>query len=209
VQRDNIVIDGAGHTVEGTDQPYAGLDLTWQYGRSNVTVKNMGIKGWERGIELASFSHITIIENNITNNDYGITFPVGLNKTEIKTFVDGVEAPLPFPIITTNGTHYFIYSEFTLSAHEIALHYAIADIAVTNVTTSKTVIGYGFTISVNITIQSQGNYTITATATTVQGETDTADNTLTDGWVVVTIAGDGDVDRHDFGIFAINYGKSV
>jgi len=54
-----------------------------------------------------------------------VTFPVGLNTTEIKVFVDGQKlTPPPFPIITTNGTHYFIYFQFTLSTHEITMEFA-------------------------------------------------------------------------------------
>jgi len=40
----------------------------------------------------------------------------------------------------------------------------------------------------------KGNYTITAIATPVPNETDTKDNTIIDGWVVVTIMGDVDGD---------------
>jgi len=47
-----------------------------------------------------------------------------------------------------------------------------------------------------------GNYTISATADTVSGETDTADNTMIDGKVLVTITGDVDGDR-DVDIFDI------
>jgi hypothetical protein len=36
----------------------------------------------------------------------------------------------------------------------------------------------------------KGNYTIWAYAWPVQGETDTADNTLSDGWVIVAMVGD-------------------
>jgi len=53
----------------------------------------------------------------------------------------------------------------------------------------------------NTTDVPYGNYTISATAKTVLGETDTGDNTYTDGWVVVTVAGDvngnGVVDASD------------
>ena len=35
-----------------------------------------------------------------------------------------------------------------------------------------------------------GNYAISAIADTVPDETDTADNSLTDGWAVITIIGD-------------------
>ena len=164
-----------------------------------------------------------------------VTSPVELNKTEIKVSIDNVElTPPPFPMITSNGTHYFVYLEFILSTHNITIKYAIADIAVTDVTPAKTVVGQGYTIRMNVTIKNQGdyeenfnitiyanttsigsqsvtlpsgdsatltltwnttgvakgNYTITAEATILPGETDLDDNTLTDGWVVVTIPGD-------------------
>lgn len=130
------------------------------------------------------------------------------------------------------------------------------DIAVTNVTCSKTVIGQGYSATINITVGNQGtytetfnltayanttiirteevilengsstnvifcwnttgfakgDYTISAYATSVPGETDTADNTYTDGLVVVTIPGDIDGDRDldydDFILLAGAYGSS-
>ncbi len=58
-----------------------------------------------------------------------------------------------------------------------------------------------------------GHYTIKAVADTVPGETFTADNTLVNGTVFVTIAGDidgdGDVDYDDFIVLAGNYGKEI
>ena len=63
----------------------------------------------------------------------------------------------------------------------------------------------------NTTGVSDGNYTITANATIVPGETDTADNTYPDGWVVVvTIFGDvnrdGVVNIIDIILCCINMG---
>ncbi|UCC57988.1 MAG: PQQ-binding-like beta-propeller repeat protein [Candidatus Bathyarchaeum sp.] len=52
-----------------------------------------------------------------------ITFPK-INTTEIVVFIDDIELVLPFPIINTNGTHYFIYFEFTLSTHTIKTQFA-------------------------------------------------------------------------------------
>jgi hypothetical protein len=46
----------------------------------------------------------------------------------------------------------------------------------------------------NTTGFDKGNYTIMAVADTVPGETDLADNTLVDGWIIVTIPGDIDGD---------------
>jgi WD40 repeat protein len=46
------------------------------------------------------------------------------------------------------------------------------------------------TFTVNTTSFAKGNYTISAYAEPVQGETHTADNNFTDGWVVVSMVGD-------------------
>jgi len=108
------------------------------------------------------------------------------------------------------------------------------DVATTNITPSKTIVGQGFSMNITITIANKGeftetftvmlyvnttvigtrevtipnnssttitltwnttghaygNYTINAEAETVQGETATQDNTLKDGWILVTIPGD-------------------
>ncbi|UCE15751.1 MAG: hypothetical protein JSV12_07770 [Candidatus Bathyarchaeota archaeon] len=167
-----------------------------------------------------------------------VTFPM-INTTNIQVKVDHGPplTPPPFPIITSNGTHYFIYFEFTLSTHEITIQYAVVDMSVTNVTASKTVVSQNFTMSLNVTVENQGDFTenfnvttyanttiiatltnitlssgnsttialtwnttgvpygnctISANATILEGETDIVDNTLIDGWIVVTIAGDAD-----------------
>src|SRR3989304_10302872 len=55
IERDNIVVDGAGHVLEGTGTEEGGIekgiDLT---GRSNVTIENMEIKAFYQGIRLWS-----------------------------------------------------------------------------------------------------------------------------------------------------------
>jgi parallel beta-helix repeat protein len=68
VERDNIVVDGAGYPVQGTGSG-TGIDLS---GRNNVTVKNMEIRAFERGIGLDDSSNNTILANNVTNNKFGI-----------------------------------------------------------------------------------------------------------------------------------------
>jgi hypothetical protein len=59
----------------------------------------------------------------------------------------------------------------------------------------------------------KGNYTIWAYAEPVQGETDTADNTFTNGWVYVGIPGDinadGIVDIYDLILVANAYGSNT
>lgn len=54
-----------------------------------------------------------------------VTFPM-VNTTEIKVFINKVKLTPPrFPIITTNGTHYFIYFEFTSSTKSIAILFSL------------------------------------------------------------------------------------
>lgn len=71
VERNNIVVDGAGYTLQGTGANESkGIDLSW---RSNVTVKNMIIKTFEYGISLYSSSNNTVSGNSITENVDGIS----------------------------------------------------------------------------------------------------------------------------------------
>ena len=67
VQRDNIVVDGAGYTVQGTGASGSkGIDLS---DRNNVTIKNMEIKAFWYGIYLYNSSNCTVSGNNITANN--------------------------------------------------------------------------------------------------------------------------------------------
>jgi parallel beta-helix repeat protein len=65
VERDNIVVDGAGYTVQGTGAANSkGIYLS---GRSNITIKNMEIKTYDYGIFLDGSFNNNISRNNITN----------------------------------------------------------------------------------------------------------------------------------------------
>jgi len=67
VEKDNIVVDGAGYTLQGTGTG-TGVYLS---GRSKVTIKNVEIKAFGWGIRLVSPSSDNIISgNNITNNEW-------------------------------------------------------------------------------------------------------------------------------------------
>jgi hypothetical protein len=59
----------------------------------------------------------------------------------------------------------------------------------------------------------KGNYTIWAYVTPVEGETDTADNTFYDGWILIStpsdVNGDGKVDVMDIYAVAKSYGTSL
>lgn len=71
IERDNIVLDGNGYTLEGSVSLdlYYGIDLS---GRSNVTIKKMKITNFEYGIRLHNSSKCRLISNNIIHNHNAI-----------------------------------------------------------------------------------------------------------------------------------------
>jgi parallel beta-helix repeat protein len=68
IERDNIVVDGAGHMLEGAGTG-KGILLD---GRSNVTIKNITIREFDFGIDLSNSSGSTISANAIANTLTGI-----------------------------------------------------------------------------------------------------------------------------------------
>jgi len=69
VEKDDIVIDGAGYTVQGTGAWGSSGIYLWD--RSNVTIKNMEIKGFDDGIYLGLHSgYNTVSGNTLIENDY-------------------------------------------------------------------------------------------------------------------------------------------
>ncbi len=74
VERDNVVIDGANYTLQGTgsgsrEMRAHGIFLSE---RSNVTITRMEIREFWGGVSFNASSSNTIFGNNITNNDYGV-----------------------------------------------------------------------------------------------------------------------------------------
>jgi nitrous oxidase accessory protein NosD len=66
IERNNIVLDGGGYTLEGSSIGVA-INLT----TSNVTVKNIHIMDWQTGI-LGAYNNNTLSGNAITGCSYGI-----------------------------------------------------------------------------------------------------------------------------------------
>ena len=71
IERNNTILDGAGHSLQGTDTPSSnGIYLSGNY---NVTIKNIDIKGFESGILLDAYStYNNIMGNTVESNVYGI-----------------------------------------------------------------------------------------------------------------------------------------
>jgi len=66
VERSNIVIDGAGYTLQGTETG-AGIRLT---SVTNVTIKKVTVEKFIYGIYLYGTSNTTICNNTISNNKW-------------------------------------------------------------------------------------------------------------------------------------------
>jgi parallel beta-helix repeat protein len=64
VERDNIVVDGSAHTIDGVSEYGIGI---WLNGRNNVTIRNVNITNFRTGIHLESCSLISINTNTIEN----------------------------------------------------------------------------------------------------------------------------------------------
>jgi len=92
VQRDNIVVDGAGFAVQGAGSGI-GIDLSM---RSNVTIKNMEIKAFDIGLYLwFTTNNSSITANKITNTLYGISlscsFSTNISENDITNNWCGID----------------------------------------------------------------------------------------------------------------------
>ena len=65
VLRNNVIVDGAGYTLNGTGSG-TGIILS---GRSNVNIKNVKIEAFDYGVYLNSSSNNTFSGDNITDNN--------------------------------------------------------------------------------------------------------------------------------------------
>jgi len=102
VERDNIVLDGAGYTLRGTWSAM-GLDLTE---RNNITVRKMGIDAFHHGIYLYASSNINVTGNDITNNHNGIYFAYSSNNTVSENNITDNADNGVYLLLSSNNTFY-------------------------------------------------------------------------------------------------------
>jgi len=80
IERDNMILDGEGYTVQGLGWPYLGIYMS---GRTNVTIMNVKVKAFYYGISLSGSSNSSIVRNNMAENDYCILLSASSNYNSI------------------------------------------------------------------------------------------------------------------------------
>jgi len=78
IEKDNIVVDGAGYLLKGHGEQgllssYPNIYAITLEGRNNVTIKNLRISGFNYGFR-GNCSNVKIVGNNLTDNTGGIFF---------------------------------------------------------------------------------------------------------------------------------------
>jgi parallel beta-helix repeat protein len=86
VERDNIIVDGAGYTVQGTGSG-SGISLSE---RTNVTIRNMEIKAFRIGIYFDNSSKNCISGSNIRENSQGVYVYGGNLPPETESCYNGI-----------------------------------------------------------------------------------------------------------------------
>ncbi|MEM3056878.1 MAG: NosD domain-containing protein [Candidatus Bathyarchaeia archaeon] len=72
IGRDNVIIDGKGFNIKGNISTGASIIGIKLEDRKNITIKNIQIMNFTKGILINRSLNIVIKENNITNNGFGI-----------------------------------------------------------------------------------------------------------------------------------------
>jgi len=81
IERDNIVVDGAGYTLQGTGDGNIFYDGIRLWGRSNVTIRNIEVTNFYYGIFLIYSRNNTLSGNTASNNKRGLDLFSSPNNT--------------------------------------------------------------------------------------------------------------------------------
>jgi len=140
IERDYIMLDGAGHTLQGTGTG-TGISLS---GRTNVTVQKTQITAFEYGVYVYNCTNNTISGNNIVKNVHGILFRTSSTDSDVSS-----------NNITANGQG--IRTDGWTSGYDTNKIYKIYHNNFVNNTYSHT-LGWVGTIFWNLSYPSGGNY---------------------------------------------------
>lgn len=111
VQRSNIVVDGAGYTVQGSGSGN-GIDLE---SVNNVTVENASINDFQSGIWLNASFNDTLSNNTLTwNGPYGIYLNASSNNTLSGNYASGSA----FAVYLYNSSNNVLSGNIVISNHK-------------------------------------------------------------------------------------------
>jgi parallel beta-helix repeat protein len=100
VQRDNIIVDGAGRTLQGTGVE-TGIDLS---SRTNVTIQNMVIKTFDDALYLSSSNQITISGTDIADSTDGIRVSDSSDNSIYENNITGNSYEGIYILVSSNNT---------------------------------------------------------------------------------------------------------
>jgi parallel beta-helix repeat protein len=91
VERNNIILEGAGYTIQGSGGGGAGIYLV---GRTNITIKNLIVTAHLYGVYLKQCSNNAILGSSMTNNTHGIILSASsynnISNTDVTDNYDGI-----------------------------------------------------------------------------------------------------------------------
>jgi parallel beta-helix repeat protein len=72
IERDNIVINGAGFSLQKNTPAFGRQEAILLKGRSNVTINNFLVDGYDYGVFLSTSRNCVVTENTFSSNKFGI-----------------------------------------------------------------------------------------------------------------------------------------
>jgi parallel beta-helix repeat protein len=123
IQRDNIVLDGAGFIIQKPLSQNWGIGINMT-GRSNVTITNLSISQFGRGLKAENCSNIKIENTHITHVSNGMEC---FNSSNIEIIDNTITSPEPIDtaygtegvVIVGENSPYGKSSNFTISRNTI------------------------------------------------------------------------------------------
>jgi parallel beta-helix repeat protein len=70
VEKDNVVIDGANHTIDGGGERITAIEISY---RNNVIIRNIVLSNYDRGILVWCSSNVNVTDNMILSGKTGVT----------------------------------------------------------------------------------------------------------------------------------------
>ena len=128
IERDKILINGAGYTLQGMDSG----DGIYLLGRNNVTIKNIEIKGFSSGISLWSSSNNTIVANNITECEFGVWLGGVVVMNTLNNIVRNNLKYNDYAISIAGSSNYIVLNNIRNSIHGIIIDSGTSNSIVTN-----------------------------------------------------------------------------